>query len=185
NRGLTIDPTSQALNDLVVILPYLRGDVDAWYALHPEHKIEERDLAPWYLLHKGQLDLAQKVIDDRIKQTPELDDLLMQRALLMALKGNFHDADAQAENALAKVPHNNESYHHQTYVIACIKAIEGNSDDAVKWLRETANTGYPDYPLFAKDPFLDRIRQSPEFIQFLAEQKAQHDRFQREFGEEQ
>jgi DNA-binding winged helix-turn-helix (wHTH) protein/TolB-like protein len=183
-RGLTSDPTSQALNGLIVILKYLRGDVDAWYELHPEHNIEERGFAPWYLLHKGQLDLAQKVLDDRIGHNPEDYDLPMQRALLMALRGNFADADAQASIALAKIPRNNESYHHQTYFLASIKAIEGNSAEAVRWLRETANTGYPDYPLFAHDPFLDHIRQSPEFIQFLDEQKAQHERFQQEFGDQ-
>jgi DNA-binding winged helix-turn-helix (wHTH) protein/TolB-like protein len=183
NRNLTSDPTSQALNGLVVILTYLRGDFDAWYALHPEHNIEDRGFAPWYLLHKGDLELAQKVIDDRIKQNP-VDDLLMERALLIALKGNSSEADAEAKIAFAKVPHNNESYHHETYIIACTKAVEGDSAESVKWLRETANSGYPNYPLFARDQFLDRIRRSPEFIQFLAEQKAQWERFRQEFDSE-
>jgi DNA-binding winged helix-turn-helix (wHTH) protein/TolB-like protein len=181
NRELTSDPTSQALNGLVGILPYLRGDFDAWYALHPEHPIEDRPLAQWYLLHKGDLDLAQKLIDDRIKQTPEDYHLLTLKPLLATLKGNNAEADAQLKTAFTKIPHNHESYHHQTYFIACIKAVEGNSTEAVKWLRETANSGYPNYLLFAKDPFLDRIRQSPEFVQFLAEQKAQWEHFEQEF----
>ncbi|HTK26019.1 MAG TPA: winged helix-turn-helix domain-containing protein [Pyrinomonadaceae bacterium] len=182
-RGLTSDPTSQALNGLIVVLPYLRGDVDAWYALHPEHPIEQRGFAPWYLLYKGDLELAQKVIDDRLKQNPEVYDLLMERALLMALKGNFSDADKQVTTAFEKVPHNSDDYHHETYLLACIKSVEGDSAEAVKWLRETANTGYPDYPLFARDPFLDRIRETPEFIQFMSEQRAQHDRFLQEFSD--
>ena len=184
NRGLTSDPTSQALNGLAGVLTYLRGDPDAWYALNPKRNIEERGYAAWYLLKKGDLELAQKVIDDRLKQDPEDYHLLMQRALLLALKGNSSEADAQVKTAFAKVPHNNESYHHQTYLLACIKAVEGNSAESVKWLRETANSGYPDYPLFAHDPFLDRIRQSPEFVQFLTEQKAQWERFQQEFSDQ-
>jgi len=183
NRGLTADPTSQDLNGLRVILPYLRGDVDGWYATNPGHPVEERGFAPWYFLHKGNLDSAQKVIEAQAKDNPEDYHLLMLRALLMALKGNTAEADAQASFVFPKVPHNNESYHHQTYLLACIKAIEGNSAEAVKWLRETANTGYPNYPLFARDPFLDRIRSTPEFIRFLEEQKAQHDRFEQEFGD--
>jgi DNA-binding winged helix-turn-helix (wHTH) protein/TolB-like protein/Tfp pilus assembly protein PilF len=183
NRSLISDPTSQALNGLSVVLLYLRGDFEAWYALNPTHKIEERGFAPWYLLHKGDLDLAQKLLDERIKEDPENYDLLSLRALLMALKGNSSEADAQIQQALAKVAHNREDYHHETYFLACIKAIEGDSTQAVKWLRETANTGYPNYRLFAQDPFLDRIRQSPEFILFLKEQKAQYDRFQQEFAD--
>lgn len=182
NRGLTSDPTSQALNGLTAVLTYLSGDLDAWYELNPKRNIEERALSPWYLLHKGPLDLAEKVLEDRIKQNPEdLYDLLMDKALLFALKGNYSQADAQIKMAFPMVPHTNENYHHETYSLACVQAMEGNSAEAVKWLRETANTGYPNYRLFAQDSFLDRIRQSPEFIQFLAEQKAQWERFEQEF----
>jgi tetratricopeptide (TPR) repeat protein len=183
NRGLIGDPTSQALNGLSAVLPYLRGDFEAWYALNPSHKIEERGFAPWYLVHKGDLGLAQKVLDERIKQEPEAYDLLALRALLMALRGNNAAADEQIQQALAKVAHNREDYHHETYNLACVKAIEGDSAEAVKWLRETANSGYPNYRLFASDPFLDRIRQAPEFTQFLAEQKAQYERLQQEFSD--
>ena len=59
--------------------------------------------------------------------------------------------------------------------------LEEKAAEAVKWLRETANSGFPNYPLFAREPLLDRIRQSPEFIQFLAEQKVQWKHFEEEF----
>ena len=181
NRGLTNDPTSQALNFLAEGLAYFRGDVDAWAALGPGHNIEERGFAPWYLTRKGDLDRAQKVIDDRMTRDPGDYHLLIMRALLLALRGDSRGADEQIDIAFAKVPHNTEGYHHQTYSIACIKAIEGNGPEAVKWLRETANSGFPNYPLFAHDTLLDRIRQSPEFIQFLSEQKAQWEHFEQEF----
>jgi TolB-like protein len=184
NRELTSDPTSKALNELSVILTYLRGDADAWYGLDSTHSLEERGLVTWYLMHKGELDRAQKILDDQIAEHPDAYGLLLDRALLMALKGNSVEADALIDTAFPKLPHNTENYHHKTYSIACTKSVDGESAEAVKWLRETANTGYPDYPLFAKDPFLDRIRQSPEFIQFLSEQKAQYDRLQQEFGAE-
>jgi DNA-binding winged helix-turn-helix (wHTH) protein/TolB-like protein len=183
NRGLTSDPTSQALNGLTGISFYLNGDADGWYALNPTKNIDERFLAPWYLLRKGELDHAQRLLDDRIKIDPDDYHNLMLRALLLALMGKTAEADAQITDAFSKVPHDNESYHHQTYLLACTKSVEGDTTQAVKWLRETANSGYPNYRLFASDPFLDRIRQSPEFIQFLAEQKAQYERFQQEFSD--
>jgi len=181
NRELTSDPTSRALNELAVTLTFLRGDADAWYGLNPTRRLEERGLAAWYLMRKGELDRAQKLVDDQIAEHPDAFELLLNRALLMALKGNKVEADALVKEAFSKIPHNTESYHHKTYSIACTKALEGDSVEAVKWLRETANAGYPNYPLFAKDPFLDRIRQSPEFAQFLAEQKAQWEHFEQEF----
>ena len=41
--------------------------------------------------------------------------------------------------------------------------------EAVAWLREAAETGFPCYSLFARDPNLDPIRPDPEFRRFMAE----------------
>ena len=183
SRGLSIDPTSQALNGLAVILPYLRGDADAWFAVNPTRNLDERGLAPWYLLRKGSLERAQQLLNERSRSWPDRTDFLMQRSLLLALQGKYSEANALATSTMSVVQHTSENYHHATYYAACVFAVAGKSSDAVKWLRETANTGYPNYPLFARDPFLDRIRQSPEFIQFLSEQKAQWDHFEQEFAE--
>jgi hypothetical protein len=73
--------------------------------------------------------------------------------------------------------------HHSTYDAACIYALAGNSNEAVRWLKETAATGFPNYPLFERDPYLDRIRKAPEFVQFMADQKAQWEKYRQEFGD--
>ena len=73
-------------------------------------------------------------------------------------------------------------YHHDTYDIACIYALQGKSADAVKWLRESAINGYHLYPRYTRDHFLDTIRQSPEFIEFVTEMKAENDRYRHEFS---
>jgi hypothetical protein len=41
--------------------------------------------------------------------------------------------------------------------------------EAVQYLREAAETGFPCHPLFARDPNLDPIRQDPGFQAFLAD----------------
>jgi tetratricopeptide (TPR) repeat protein len=183
NRGLSMNPTSQTLNGLTAVLPYLRGDVDAWFAVNPKRNLEERGLAPWYLLHKGSLERAQQILDQQLSHSPDRTDYLMQRSLLLALQGKYSQADALATSTISVAEHNWESYHHATYYAACVFALDGKSADAVKWLRETANSGYPNYPLFARDLFLDRIRQSPDFVQFMTEQKVRFERNQQEFGE--
>ena len=43
------------------------------------------------------------------------------------------------------------------------------AQEAVQYLREAAETGFPCYPLFAQDPNLDPIRQDPRFQAFLAD----------------
>lgn len=107
----------------------------------------------------------------------------MQQALFFALKGDLHGAAARVPGIIAKIQVNDQSPHHSTYDAACIYALATNSSEAVKWLKETAATGFPNYPLFARDPYLDRIRTAPEFIQFMTEQKAQWEKYRQEFGD--
>ena len=57
-----------------------------------------------------------------------------------------------------------------------------SSAEAVKWLREAAVTGFQLYPPYLRDAYLNRIRQAPEFIQFLAEMKTQNDKYRQEFS---
>jgi hypothetical protein len=108
--------------------------------------------------------------------------LLPTQALLLASRGDFRGAEADIPLILAEHPFKDPIYHHATYDIACIYALEGKSAEAVKWLRESAVTGFHLYPRYTRDVFLYRIRQSPEFVQFLAEMKAENDRYRREFS---
>src|SRR5207244_731536 len=101
---------------------------------------------------------------------------------LSALKGDFATAEARIPIALSKHPLKDPLYHHDAYDIACVYALEGKSAEAVHWLRESAVSGYHLYPRYRRDVYLNRIRQSPEFIQFLAEMKAENDKYRQEFG---
>jgi serine/threonine protein kinase len=191
DRQLEGNPTSMMLHGLSFILLYLRADTDAWLALRQklsdpqlsDTQLNDAPLASWYYLRKGRLDDAQKVIDEQLaKNGPDTQQLLLRQGQLLALRGNFRAAQARASEILTNTQSTiNESRHHLTYDAACIYALAGNTTEAVRWLRETAATGFPNYPLFARDPFLNRIRQAPEFVQFMAEQKAQWESFRQEF----
>ena len=182
-RALEVDPTSQSFKDLKIILPYLRGDADAWFAEHRKSESGFAYVEPWYYFRKGLLDEAQKSIDERLPKAPDdAYDFFMGQALLFALKGDFREAEARVPGIIAKIQLNDFSRHHSTYNAACIYALAGKSEEAVKWLKETAATGFPNYPLFERDRFLDRIRQTPDFIQFMADEKAQWEKNRQEFG---
>jgi predicted Zn-dependent protease len=132
-------------------------------------------------MRKGRLDEAQKLIDERLRKNPPSPEyLLVLQAQLRALKGDFGTAEASIVSLMQKIPIS-EDRHHYTYDAACIYALAGNSSEAVKWLKETAATGFPNYPLFARDHYLDRIRNTPEFVRFIAEQKEQWERYRQEF----
>ncbi len=128
---------------------------------------------------KGRLDDAQKIIEEDAAKDPAHPALPRVRAMLFALKGDFRAAEALVPLILSKQPVEDLTYHHVTYDIACVYALAGKSDEAVKWLRETAAKGFPCYSLFERDAYLNRIRQTPEFVQFMSEMKAQHERYGR------
>jgi eukaryotic-like serine/threonine-protein kinase len=180
-RALEIDPTSQSLKDLNLILAYLRESPDEWFSARERVYPGSGTPTPWYFLRKGQLDDARKSIDEGLQRAPDNYNLLMQQALLFALKGDFREAEARIPGILARIQLNDQSRHHSTYHAACIYALAGNSDEAVKWLKETAATGFPNYPLFERDPYLNRIRQAPEFVQFMVESKTRWESYKKEF----
>jgi hypothetical protein len=45
----------------------------------------------------------------------------------------------------------------------------GRAKEAVDWLRKAADTGFPCYRLFTRDPNLDPIRRDPMFQAFMAD----------------
>ena len=51
----------------------------------------------------------------------------------------------------------------------------------MRWLRKTVDAGMPNYPMFARDENLARVRSSPEFVQFMAELQPRYEAMQREF----
>jgi hypothetical protein len=136
----------------------------------------------WYFIGKGRLDDAQRAFDEWAAKQPDQTELPPMKAVLLASKGDFAAAEAQIPIILARHPLKDPLYHHAMYDIACVYALQGKSTEAVKWLKESAVTGYHLYPRYTRDAFLDRIRQSPEFIQFLAEMKAENAKYRREFS---
>jgi eukaryotic-like serine/threonine-protein kinase len=103
------------------------------------------------------------------------------QVLLLALQGKHQEAQAAVPSILKKEGRY-RGYHHGTYIIARIYALGGKSEEALKWLRVTVKEGFPCYPLFERDSFLDRIRHDPEFIKFMAEMEERWEGYQREFG---
>lgn len=113
--------------------------------------------------------------------TVESWEAIKYRTLWEALKGNHREAQATIPSILAKA-RRNRGYHHLTYNIARAYALGSKSEEAVKWLRVTAREGFPCYPLFERDTFLNPIRNDPAFVQFMAEMKTRWEGYQRQFG---
>ena len=179
-RALEIDPTSDSRKDTALLIYEVQSRYDD-YAADRNMRRDGR-LEVLYLIAKGRFDDAQKTVDAWAARQPNAISLPPTQALLLAARGRFPEAEAQIPVVLGRHPLKDPLYHHAAYDIACIYALEGKSAEAVKWLRESAVSGYHLYPRYTRDAFLDPIRHSPEFTQFLGEMKAENDKYRREFS---
>jgi eukaryotic-like serine/threonine-protein kinase len=179
-RFAEVDPTSEARQESAFLMYEVQSRYDDYAA---DRSVgHDGRMEALYLMSKGRLDEAQKAIDIWSVKNPNHRSVLPTKALILAAKGDFHAAEAQIPIILAQHPLKDPLYHHATYDIACVYALEGKNAEAVRWLRESAVTGFHLYPRYTRDAFLNRIRQSPEFIQFLAEMKAENDKYRHEFS---
>jgi eukaryotic-like serine/threonine-protein kinase len=179
-RAFEIDPTSDARKQTALLMYEVQSRYDD-YAADRSVPHAGRSEA-WYFMGKGRLGDAQKAIDEWSARQPDAVELPPMKAVFLASKGEFQAAEAQIPIILARHPLKDPLYHHAAYDIACVYALEGKSADAVKWLRESAVSGFHLYPRYTRDALLNRIRKSPEFIQFLIEMKAENDKYRQDFS---
>jgi len=71
----------------------------------------------------------------------------------------------------------NRGYHHLTYTLARVYALQSNAEEATRWLEETIAWGFPCYPMFSTDSFLDPVRHSPRVQKVLADLKVEWERY--------
>jgi serine/threonine protein kinase/tetratricopeptide (TPR) repeat protein len=181
-RALEIDPTSDYAKRQLIASYEMSARWDSRRAAQLRF-FPSQPMDAWSLLTVGRLDDARRAVDLGLAS----DDFSQfalggVKALVDAWQGDIRSAKAAIPSLLSRHPVKDPFYHHTAYFVACIYAAEANSVEAVQWLREAVATGFVVYPLFERDALLDRIRNAPEFVQFMTELKARVDGYRREFA---
>jgi tetratricopeptide (TPR) repeat protein len=177
--ALKLDPNNHEIKNAYVNLYFISARPDEGLEVGKRLSIREPDL--WYFLEKRMVKEAESLVEQEYQKDPSSVWKFVYRVLLLALQGKHQEAQAAVPSILER-QRRYRGYHHDTYNIARIYALDGKSEEALKWLRVTVKEGFPCYPLFARDPFLDPIRKDPAFLQFIAEMKTRWEGYQREFG---
>jgi len=177
--ALKIDPNDERIQQTRIALYYITGRADDAAEVLRRYFNREPDYR--YYLEKGMVKEARPLLERAYEKNPNLPWIRRARALLLAIEGKHHEAQSLIPSLLEK-ERSYRGYHHDTYDIARIYALGGKAEDAVKWLRETAKEGFPCYPLFARDPFLARIRNNPIFAAFLSEMKERWEDYRHSYG---
>ncbi len=127
------------------------------------------------LLHLGRRDEAAAIGEEFIAEYPEDADgglLTSFNALLAATAGDGSKAEAMIRSAINR-GEGFGHFHHTAYDIACAYSVMKKTGPAIKWLQAAADGGFPCYPLLVRDPFLDNLRNDPDFIALMSKLKAQ------------
>jgi len=101
-------------------------------------------------------------------------------SVLAALQGRFQEVEDSIPAEPGDLVKLIES-HHTFYAWASAYALAGKSAEAVRWLRLAFDGGMRNYPMFVRDPFLNPIRSSREFVEFMTEVKPRWEAMEREF----
>lgn len=176
-RAIEVDPTNESARTEISNAYWYNAMYDEAIAAN----LELRRPVAWsylYYVGAGRTADARRLIDEALARKPDDSAALGGRALLAAWEGRH----AEAKALLAPLPpaaRLGQTYHHSTYLRACVFALGGDADGATRWLQETVDTGLRVYPAFVRDRCFDRIRQTAQFKRFLADFKPIWDDYER------
>jgi tetratricopeptide (TPR) repeat protein len=132
------------------------------------------------LLHLGRRDEAAAIVEEFLKKYPGDTDVGLFtsiQALLAALAGEENKEEIKIRSAMERGKGFGH-FHHTAYNIACAYAVMKKAEPAIEWLQAAADNGFPCYPLFENDPYLDHLRKDPRFIALMAKLKEQWESYQ-------
>jgi tetratricopeptide (TPR) repeat protein len=181
-KAVTLDPLNTFIRFRVGInLFYLGKYQESLAALRDSEKFLPTFWAlqtSLVLQHLKRQQEAQERIDRYFKATPADPggSLTAMQALLAADAGNVALAERKIQEAIAKGK-GYQTFHHVTYAAASAYALLNKQEQALEYLRITADDGFPCYPLFEHDSNLNHLRNDPRFLSFMAEQRKQWEYF--------
>jgi len=178
DRALEEDPTNRRIRMTYTHNAYLLSLPELFLKLQKDLLGEQPDYRYWFMMN----DVAHFVpdVERYALEHPSEPTSWVDVAAARAMQGRCREADSLLRVNAAQLPRDRH-YHHVTYEMAQTQARCGNAAEAVRWLEETVRWGFPCYPLFARDPWLEPIRKSPEFVAFMERLKPDWERMKAAF----
>jgi tetratricopeptide (TPR) repeat protein len=183
--ALAINPGNTLARFRLGVIDMYRGDYQGAYeifnstplATNPTLWAFQMATAQFRLGHEREAaDLIDRFLRDYPKDEGGVGNSV--RAMMLAKAGRRREADASIAKAL-ELGRTFGHFHHSAYNIASAYALLGDHEQALHWLQDAADNGFPCYPLFAKDKHLDPLRGDPRFIEFMAKQRKDWEQRQR------
>jgi tetratricopeptide (TPR) repeat protein len=121
------------------------------------------------LFQLGKTDEVSNLVEEYLRSYPDDEGgaITSIKAMLLAKAGKEKEAEDTIADAI-RIGKGFGHFHHTAYNIASAYALLNKRSEAIKWLEEAANDGFPCYPWFAKDDNLKSLRTDDAFIAFMA-----------------
>ena len=175
NRALKLNPANAALlyNHRARVYQYqnqieLAGDeLEKGLALEPRHPLL-RTSAGYQQMRLGNLDKAIEILEGVVRDDDSLRIAVPTLALCYVQAGERERAAALLkDDTLAAA----EADSEMAYRLATYFAVEGDSSEALHWLRRAIYLGNENYPWFQKNPAWNHLRTNADFERILEDLK--------------
>ena len=114
---------------------------------------------------------------------PELLPAQIGKALSDGMQHDAAGGTARLKETERKMNQRGVTDPEAMYKIAQAYAVLGDPSDALRMLRRSTSGGFFCYPYMARDPLLNTLRGSPEFVRTLQQARQRQQQFERRFGE--
>jgi len=180
NRALKLNPANAAIlyNHRARVYHYqnqleLAGDELAkGLALEPKHPLL-RTSSGYQQMRLGNLDAAIEILEGVIHDDPSMRIAVPTLALCYVQAGDRTRGAALLTDESLTIA---EADSEMAYRLATYFAVEGDSSEALHWLRRAIYLGNENYPWFQKNPAWNNLRTSSDFERILDDLKKSYRR---------
>ena len=172
--ALALNPSNTLARFRYGVIDMYRGQYEKAYGIFKSTPLDKNPSlwafqAATALFRLGRRDEATALIDRYLRDFPKDEGGVGHsvRAMMLAKAGRRAEAETAIAQSLAR-GRTFGHFHHSAYNIGSAYALLGDQDEAIRWLQNAADDGFPCYPLFATDRQLDGLRRDPRFIAMLA-----------------
>src|SRR5437763_273008 len=139
------------------------AQLDQGAAIEPDHPLIKTFRARTLYYH-GEPVKAAEILEQVLEQQPQLDGIRPIYATFLSALGFSDEARAQLTEEVKKTA---DTDHDVAYWLASAYAMEGERDEALKWLRRAIALGNENKQWFERDKNWDSLREDPEYQEIV------------------
>jgi len=138
-------------------------ELDEGAAVEPDHPLIKTFRARALYYHDDVVKAAE-ILEQVLEQQPQLDGIRPIYATFLSALGFNEEARAQLTDEVKETANTD---HDVSYWLASAYAMEGEREEALKWLRRALELGNHNRAWFEKDKNWDSLRGDPEYQQII------------------